>query len=168
VLHVRARLAGALAELQRQAKRLADGGAEILVLGAGARARDTTDATRQGLAVALNPDFGTVIKRAAEVERLVVLSDVELCLDTGHLALGGCDPAALVGRVPARIRHIYLNDVRPDIAAAVGARTIAYADGVNRGPIYRWAREARGSARSCMRSNGRATTAGTSSSKTSC
>ena len=62
-----------------------------------------------------------------------MLSDVDLCLDTGHLALGGCDPATLVGRVPGRIRHVHLKDVRPDIAAAVGAGTIAYADGVNRG-----------------------------------
>ena len=155
VLHVSVRRAAALAELARQARWLAVAGADVLVLAAASQGQgyDTRDrlddaawsalldgiarvreiATRQGLAVALHPHFGTVIERAAEVERLLASSDVDLCLDTGHLTLGGCDPASLVAQVPARIRHVHLKDVRADIAAAVAAGTVQYGEGVRRG-----------------------------------
>ncbi len=65
----------------------------------------------QGLVTALHPHWGMAIENGAHVERLMESSDVGLCLDTGHLYLGGTDPADIARMVPDRIHHVHLKDV---------------------------------------------------------
>jgi inosose dehydratase len=66
---------------------------------------------RRGLHVALRPKVGSVIERPPDVERLLVGSEVALCLDAGQLFQGGCDPADVVHMAPNRIKHVHLKDV---------------------------------------------------------
>jgi inosose dehydratase len=47
-----------------------------------------------------------------EVEQLLELSDVVLCLDTGHLLVGGGDPLQGLRDWSTRINHIHLKDAR--------------------------------------------------------
>jgi len=54
----------------------------------------------------------TWIEAPWEIERMLELSDVGLCLDTGHLIVGAGDPVALLVKWGARINHIHLKDVR--------------------------------------------------------
>lgn len=90
-------------------------------------------ASRHRLRVAFHPHVGTAIERADAIERLLDYSDVPLCLDTGHVYIGGADPAMLARRFPARITHVHLKDADAHLAEAVRSRHVGYADAVSRG-----------------------------------
>jgi inosose dehydratase len=84
----------------------------------------------------LHPHVGTVVERKDEVARVLDGSAMKLCLDTGHLLIGGTDPLALARAHPGRIAHVHLKDVDAAGAEQVrgGART--YTQAVREG-MYR-------------------------------
>ena len=84
----------------------------------------------------LHPHVGTMVENGYEVQRVLDSSSVALCLDTGHLLIGGTDPAELARQVPGRIAHTHLKDVNDSIAAQVRAGRITYSEGVREG-MYR-------------------------------
>ncbi len=47
---------------------------------------------RHGIMVSLHPHYGTVVERDDQLKRFLEGSEMGLCLDTGHLAIGGSDP----------------------------------------------------------------------------
>jgi inosose dehydratase len=96
-----------------------------------ARIRDL--AARHGIRTVLHPHVGTHVETKAEVERFVADSDLPLCLDTGHLLIGGIDPVELARRYPDRIGHVHLKDVRAAIAETVRAGQISYTHAVGAG-----------------------------------
>ena len=51
----------------------------------------------------LHPHVGTMIETRAHVQRVLDGSSISLCLDTGHLLIGGTDPIALARHAPERI-----------------------------------------------------------------
>jgi inosose dehydratase len=69
-----------------------------------------------GLTLALHPHVGTQVETAADVERMLTLSDVGWCLDTGHLLIGGVDPAAFARQHGERVVHVHLKDVDDAVA----------------------------------------------------
>lgn len=89
----------------------------------------------RGLRTVLHPHVGTHVETRAEVERFVHDSDLPLCVDTGHLLIGGTDPVDLVRRHPHRVGHVHLKDVRADLAEQVRQGAISYTEAVARG-IY--------------------------------
>lgn len=147
-----------LPALRRTAESFAEGGAEVVVLaadtgGTGYDSRPDLDergwrsllsnldaavavVAESGLTATLHPHVGTMVERAAEVDRVVAESRIPLCLDTGHLLIGGTDPAALAARVPERIEHVHLKDVDAAMAARVRAGELTYTDAVGAG-MYR-------------------------------
>ncbi|MGP0053214.1 MAG: TIM barrel protein [Solirubrobacteraceae bacterium] len=56
----------------------------------------------------------TYIEAQWEIERLLEISDVGLCLDTGHLLLGRGDPIAAIRGWASRINQVHLKDARLD------------------------------------------------------
>lgn len=109
-------------------------GAEWATLvGTAGKVRDI--AARHGLRTVLHPHVGTHVEQQAEVERFLRDSDLGLCLDTGHLMIGGTDPVELAKRFPERVGHVHLKDVREDLAADVRSGRLAYTEAVGRG-IY--------------------------------
>ena len=92
-------------------------------------------AAKHGLRTVLHPHVGTHVEREAEVDRFLADSDLQLCLDTGHLLIGGTDPVELARRYPDRIGHVHLKDVRDEIAAKVRSGELSYTDAVEQG-IY--------------------------------
>ena len=54
----------------------------------------------------------TYIEAQWEIERLLEISDVGLCLDTGHLLLGRGDPVTAVRDWGARINQVHLKDAK--------------------------------------------------------
>jgi inosose dehydratase len=72
-----------------------------------------------GLTLALHPHAGTLVETAADVERMLATSDVGWCLDSGHLVIGGVDPAGFVRDHAERIVHVHLKDVDAALAARV-------------------------------------------------
>ncbi|MET7989357.1 sugar phosphate isomerase/epimerase [Amycolatopsis sp. NPDC005232] len=145
----------ALAEAEDSAALFAACGAEVLVLAAATgldgyderpaltdaewatlittagRIRDV--AARHGLKTVLHPHVGTHAETRAEVERFLTDSDLPLCLDTGHLLIGGTDPVELARRHPDRIGHLHLKDVRGELAEAVRKGTVGYTEAVGKG-----------------------------------
>ncbi|WP_033294773.1 sugar phosphate isomerase/epimerase family protein [Amycolatopsis jejuensis] len=90
-------------------------------------------AAAQGLRTVLHPHVGTHVETEAEIERFLADSDLPLCLDTGHLLIGGTDPVALAQRHPQRIGHLHLKDVRGSLAEAVRTGKIPYTEAVGQG-----------------------------------
>lgn len=61
------------------------------------------------------------IEAAWEIERLLELTDIGLCLDTGHLLVGGGDPVQALDDWGSRINHIHVKDCRTDVIRAIVA-----------------------------------------------
>ena len=70
-----------------------------------------------GLTFALHPHAGTLVESAADIERLLAVTDVGWCLDTGHLLIGGCDPVGFARDHGDRVMHVHLKDVDAVVAS---------------------------------------------------
>jgi inosose dehydratase len=71
---------------------------------------------QHGLTLALHPHVGTQVETAQDVHRALELTSVGWCLDTGHLLIGGVDPADFARRHGERVVHVHLKDVDATIA----------------------------------------------------
>jgi inosose dehydratase len=64
----------------------------------------------------LEPTFhhhvGTYVEAPHEIERLLELTDIGVCLDTGHLLLGGGQPVIALRDWGERVNHVHLKDAR--------------------------------------------------------
>jgi inosose dehydratase len=92
--------------------------------------RITDSAAARGLVATLHPHVGTMIESGEETARVLDGSRVGLCLDTGHLLIGGGDPVAVAREHPGRIAHVHLKDVRIDWARRVQAGEETYTGAV--------------------------------------
>jgi inosose dehydratase len=79
---------------------------------------------------ALHPHAGTLVETKAAVDVLLARSTVRFCLDTGHLVLGGVDPAAFAAAAGERVAHVHLKDVHAAVAARLGAGEITFAEAI--------------------------------------
>jgi inosose dehydratase len=155
VLHESARRADELASVKRQAVWLAAGGAGLVVLApalgqtgySGAaeipdaawptlfegidRVAEIADSV--GLGVAVHPHWGTAIERPRHITRFLQETAHALCLDTGHIALGGADPLDVARQAGPRVRHVHLKDVDGALAARVREGSVSYNDAVRAG-----------------------------------
>ncbi|HEX5300892.1 MAG TPA: TIM barrel protein [Streptosporangiaceae bacterium] len=93
-------------------------------------------AAARGVRAVLHPHVGTMVERGDEVRRVLEGSAVSLCLDTGHLLIGGTDPAELTRQAPERVAHTHFKDVNDQVAAQVRSGRLTYTEGVRRG-MYR-------------------------------
>lgn len=88
----------------------------------------------RGYDLAFHHHAGTAVEAPWEIERLLDTSDVGLCFDTGHLIVGGGDPAADLRRWAARVTQVHLKDARrallDDIVASGGSATEIWTRGV--------------------------------------
>lgn len=87
----------------------------------------------RGLLAVLHPHVGTMVETRADVDRVLSGSTIPLCLDTGHLLIGGTDPLELAKAVPGRIAHTHLKDVDAALAAKVQSGELSYTDAVKAG-----------------------------------
>jgi inosose dehydratase len=84
----------------------------------------------------LHPHVGTMIETGEEVQQVLDGSWISLCLDTGHLLIGGTEPAELARQAPERIAHIHFKDVDARLARRVQDGRLTYTQGVREG-MYR-------------------------------
>lgn len=106
-------------------------GATNLVVGGGAkRAAGTTDddyrrlaegldrvadvAERHGMQASYHPHLTTIVEGPDQIDRILSMSKIGFCPDTGHLAAGGGDPVDLIRRHADRVTHIHLKDFTPE------------------------------------------------------
>lgn len=93
-------------------------------------------AATRGVQVALHPHVGTMVETPQDIARVLERSSVDLCLDTGHVMVGGGDPLEVVRSAGARVTHVHLKDVDAVVAQRVRDGELAYRDGVA-GGLYR-------------------------------
>jgi inosose dehydratase len=93
-------------------------------------------AGQRGVLATLHPHVGTVVERRDDVLRVLDGGEFPLCLDTGHLLIGGTDPAWLAAQAPDRIAHTHLKDVDGALAGRVRAGSLRYTEAVAAG-MYR-------------------------------
>jgi inosose dehydratase len=78
--------------------------------------RNLDDAANRVRAHGYEPTFhhhaGTFVETPDEIDRMLGVSDVGITLDTGHLLIGGGEPAEVWSRWGSRINHVHLKDVR--------------------------------------------------------
>jgi inosose dehydratase len=90
-------------------------------------------AAERGITFALHPHVGTVIETADQVTRALAETEVGWCLDTGHLLIGGTDPAAFAREHGDRITHVHLKDVDNAVAAELRAGRLTLLQATQRG-----------------------------------
>ncbi len=95
--------------------------------------RISSHAAERGVLATIHPHVGTAIENAEEVHRAMSGSRMALCVDTGHLVVGGIDPVALARDHPERVAHVHLKDVDGALAQLVADGSISFADAVRAG-----------------------------------
>jgi len=95
--------------------------------------RVSTHCRDRGVLAALHPHVGTMVETGAEVERVLAGSGIGLCVDTGHLLVGGTDPVLLTREHADRVVHVHLKDVDPALAERVRTGTLTFAAAVRAG-----------------------------------
>ena len=60
-------------------------------------------------------ETGTRVEAPWEIEKVIELTSIGLCLDTGHLLLGGGDPATAIREWGGRVNHLHLKDARRSV-----------------------------------------------------
>jgi len=87
-------------------------------------------AAARGITAVLHPHVGTMVETRADVDRVLAGSAIPLCLDTGHLLIGGTDPVELARAVDAQSdQEIVLLEKRaPGIVEkdAVGLKSVLH------------------------------------------
>ena len=103
--------------------------------------RITALAAEHGIRAVLHPHVGTMIENRHGGAARAGGLDISLCLDTGHLLIGGTDPAELTRQAPERVAHTHLKDVDNSIAAKVRGGRLTYTEAVRQGmyrPLGQW------------------------------
>lgn len=115
--------------IRRAAEMAGEFGVEYLVVGGGAlRAAGILEddyarlayglsqvdeiARRNGLTACYHPHHGTLIETSQEITRIMALTSIGLCPDTGHIQEGGSDPIEIIRSFGDRIPYIHLKDYR--------------------------------------------------------
>ncbi len=84
----------------------------------------------RGYEPTFHPEVGTYVEAPWEVDRLLESCDVGLCLETGHMLLGGADVVEVVRRWGDRINHVHVKDAHRSVMQAM------IADGVTADQIW--------------------------------
>lgn len=93
-------------------------------------------AESRGVIASLHPHMGTMVEQSPEVVRVLEGSKIGLCVDTGHIAVGGGDPVALTAAHADRVTHVHLKDVDADLAQQVISGDLPFQSAVKAG-IFR-------------------------------
>jgi len=155
VLHKKDRLKASYERARRQAEVLAALNAGNFVLATPAEdgdydSRDPMDAQAKavfseslpmiteiakefGLQMVLHPHAGTMFETPNDLDFLLNETDINLCLDTGHIVVGGSNPLDFAKRAGSRVKHVHLKDCDAAAAARIQNRTSTYSTEVKNG-----------------------------------
>jgi inosose dehydratase len=86
-----------------------------------------------GLQQVLHSHVQTLVETKDDVDRVLDTCDVNWCLDTGHMAIGGVDPVAFAKEAMDRVGHVHLKDVRLDMVPSVLSREVTLMHAVQNG-----------------------------------
>ncbi len=69
-------------------------------------------AEKHGMSAQYHPHLTTIVETPEQVARILSLSRIQFCPDTGHLAAGGGDPARLIADHFDRIGYVHLKGLQ--------------------------------------------------------
>ena len=155
VLHKRDRLAASYERAKRQAEVLAELNAGNFVLATPAEDgdydhRDPMDANAKeifgeslpiiadiaksfGLHMVVHPHAGTMFETPQDLDFLLDETDVDICLDTGHIVVGGARPLDIAMRAGSRVKHVHLKDCDSTAAGRIRSGASSYSAEVKKG-----------------------------------
>jgi inosose dehydratase len=90
-------------------------------------------AEEYGLRLQFHHHADSYVETRPQIDRLLADTDpqfVSLCLDTGHLAYGGGDAAALIADHPDRIGYLHIKQMDPAIVARARREDLAFGQAV--------------------------------------
>jgi inosose dehydratase len=90
-------------------------------------------ARRHGVRPVVHPHVGGYIEFGDEIDRLVSDTDLDLCLDTGHLAYARVDPVEALRRGADRLGHVHFKDIRPEVLDRVDAEHLTFWEAIAAG-----------------------------------
>lgn len=91
-------------------------------------------ASGRGLRLVYHHHMGTVIQNRSEIDELMRRTEaLHLLADTGHLAFADVDPLEVFRAHLARISHVHLKDVRPEIVRRARSERHGFATAVRAG-----------------------------------
>jgi inosose dehydratase len=91
-----------------------------------ARVQEAAERCRaRGVEAVFHHHTATHIESPEEIAAFVEGTDVPLCFDTGHCAVGGGDPLELARTFASRIGHLHLKDVDGDLLERVRSGAIS-------------------------------------------
>ena len=88
---------------------------------------------QENVVLAFHNHAGTFIETAQELDELCRRSDpglVRLCLDVGHLIIGGGDPVQAIQRYGQRIAYVHMKDVDPGVLEHMRAGQAGFIEGL--------------------------------------
>ena len=88
---------------------------------------------RHGIAVSLHHHYGTVVERDDQIRRFLEGCEMGLCLDTGHLVIGGSDPVEIAELAGGRVNHVHLKDVDAEVAGRLARRELGFKEAARAG-----------------------------------
>lgn len=86
-----------------------------------------------GVTATVHPHVGTMIETKDDIDGLVNGSSIAICLDTGHMIIGGTDPVEFTRQHADRIAHTHMKDVDMSKASRVASGELTYNQGVKIG-----------------------------------
>jgi len=86
-----------------------------------------------GLRCVFHHHVGSYIESPAEVSRLMQMTDIGLCLDTGHYVYGGGDPVEAVKVLGPRVEYLHFKDVNSERLEGARRDKLDFLDGVRAG-----------------------------------
>lgn len=86
----------------------------------------------QGIALVYHHHMGTVVESSDEIDAFMDATGphTQLLFDAGHCYFGGGDPAAVLRKHIARIKHFHAKNVRPAVRAQVESQKMSFMQGV--------------------------------------
>ena len=79
-----------------------------------------------GLTPVVHPHAGSFVEFEDEIERLLDATDLDLCLDTGHIAYAGMSPHGALTAYAPRLGHVHLKDVQGEVLRGVHDRKLDF------------------------------------------
>ncbi|MGI9624633.1 MAG: TIM barrel protein, partial [Acidimicrobiales bacterium] len=73
----------------------------------------------RGFEPTLHPEAGTHVEARWEIDRALQVTDIGLCLETGHEVVGGGDPLSTLQDYGSRINHVHLKDATRSIIEGI-------------------------------------------------
>jgi inosose dehydratase len=73
------------------------------------------------------------VETGDDIEAVLAHGEIDWCLDSGHLAIGGVDPVEFAGAQAERIVHVHLKDVDMKLAERVRSEELSLVEATRQG-----------------------------------